>query len=224
MLGPACVDHLVVMAATLDEGVQWCEATFGIVPDGGGRHALMGTHNRLLSIAGPAYPNAYLEIMAIDPKAPAPPHRRWFDMDDGPLRAAIARTGPRLTHFVAAVPDLRPALAALKARGIDRGEPRRASRPTPHGLLQWQITVRADGQRLFQGCLPTLIQWDGRHPSRDMHARGVTLQALRLSHPEATTLQAACQDIGLRGVAVDTGPAALTAQLQSPRGVITLPS
>jgi hypothetical protein len=45
------VDHLVIAAASLEEGVAWCEATLGVTPGPGGEHPLMGTHNRLLRIA-----------------------------------------------------------------------------------------------------------------------------------------------------------------------------
>ena len=31
------LDHLVVMAASLDEGVAWCEATLGVTPGPGGQ-------------------------------------------------------------------------------------------------------------------------------------------------------------------------------------------
>ena len=48
------LDHLVVLADTLSEGVSWCEATLGVTPGPGGEHPLFGTHNRLLSIAAPA--------------------------------------------------------------------------------------------------------------------------------------------------------------------------
>ena len=68
------IDHLVIGAASLAQGTAWCEATFGVVPGPGGVHPLMGTHNRLLSIGTEAFPNAYLEIIAIDPEA-APPGR-----------------------------------------------------------------------------------------------------------------------------------------------------
>jgi hypothetical protein len=39
----------VVVAASLEQGVQWCERVLGITPGPGGEHALMGTHNRLFS-------------------------------------------------------------------------------------------------------------------------------------------------------------------------------
>ena len=63
----ARIDHLVIAARTLDEGVRWCEATLGVAPGPGGTHPLMGTHNRLLSIASDEFAQAYLEIIAIDP-------------------------------------------------------------------------------------------------------------------------------------------------------------
>src|SRR5215213_5147612 len=97
------LDHLVVACRSLDAGRAWCEATFGVAPQPGGRHALMGTHNLLLSLASERYPKAYLELIAIDPDAPTPTptptQPRWFDLDDASLQAAIGT--PRLVHWVA---------------------------------------------------------------------------------------------------------------------------
>ena len=117
------LDHLVVVASTLDIGVSWCEATFGITPGPGGEHAQFGTHNRLFKIATPANPLAYLEIIAVNAGAarrPDAPAKRWFDMDDDALRDAIAAE-PRLVHFVAGTNDIQAGRAALRALDIERG-------------------------------------------------------------------------------------------------------
>ena len=58
-------------------------------------------------------------------------------------------TQPRLVHFVASTPDLLAARMALRMVAIDRGPAVHASRRTSKGVLNWQISVRADGQRLF---------------------------------------------------------------------------
>lgn len=217
----AHIDHLVVAAATLAEGVAWCEATLGVTPGPGGSHALFGTHNRLLRLHSAAHPKAYLEIIAIDPAAtptrPAP-LRRWFDLDEPTLHQRLQREGPQLVHWVANVPDLEAAVAAWQALGLDRGPVIEASRPTPLGLLRWRITVRDDGQRLFGGALPTLIQWGDTHPADGMADAGLGLHALRLQHPEADRLRAALAAIGLGGLAVNTGPAGLQADLSTARG------
>jgi hypothetical protein len=215
----ACLDHLVVAAASLAEGVAWCEATLGVTPGPCGAHALFGTHNRLLR--SDAHPQAYLEIIAIDPAATPtrpPPLRRWFDLDDPALRRRLADEGPQLIHWVASVPDIDAACARLSALGIERGPVIEASRPTPQGLLRWRITVRDDGQRLFGGALPTLIQWGDTHPAAAMAAAGLSLQALRLQHPEAQRLQAALAAIGLDGVGVQPGPSGLRADLGTTSG------
>src|SRR3954465_11156557 len=115
----ARVDHLVVAAASLEQGAAWCEATLGVVPGPGGEHPLMGTHNRLLRIATVDYPRAYFEIIAVQPGRKPKGGRRWFDLDDEALRDTLKQHGPRLVHFVASVPDMRPALAALQALGMD---------------------------------------------------------------------------------------------------------
>ncbi len=228
------IDHLVVVATTLELGVQWCEATIGITPGPGGEHASYGTHNRLFKVATPAHPLAYLEIIAINPEAVRvknSPTRRWFDMDDAGLQAAIA-AGPRLVHFVASTSDVRAARAALGAQGIERGPVVQASRHSRRGLLEWQITVRDDGQRLFNGALPTLIQWGKPdateplrlHPRNSLPRSGVALQGITVTHPAAATLRAAYASIGLAGIALTTGAPDIVATLRTPKGLVTLHS
>lgn len=219
------VDHLVVLAPSLAEGVAWCEATLGVVPGPGGEHPLMGTHNRLIPVNTAAFPRAYLEIIAINREAVpqrAAGAKRWFDLDDETLQARLRTQGPQLAHWVAEVPDLPQALATLSAQGIDRGQVVAASRPTPQGLLRWQISVRDDGQRLLGGCLPTLIQWGDTHPTQGMADQGVALESLALAHPQAGTLRQALDAVGLGGIPVHTGPARLQARLRTPRGPVEL--
>ena len=220
----ACVDHLVVGAASLEQSVAWAEATLGVVPGPGGEHALMATHNRLLRIATVDHPRAYLEILAIQPGREPQQARRWFDLDAETVRDTLQRNGPRLLHFVARVDDVRQAVHALAECGIDRGEVVRASRMAPRGLLEWQITLRADGQRLFAGALPTLIEWGAVHPAAAMPESGVTLQSLAVSHPQAALLRQAAAAIGLQGVAIQDGEANVRATLDTPRGRVKLES
>ena len=219
------VDHLVVLAPSLAEGVAWCEATLGVVPGPGGEHPLMGTHNRLIPVNTAAFPRTYLEIIAINREAVpqrAAGAKRWFDLDDETLQARLRTQGPQLAHWVAEVPDLPQALATLSAQGIDRGQVVAASRPTPQGLLRWQISVRDDGQRLFNGCLPTLIQWGDTHPTQAMADQGVALESLALAHPQAGALRQALDAVGLGAIPVHTGPARLQARLRTPRGPVDL--
>jgi hypothetical protein len=219
----AVIDHLVVAAQSLEQGQAWCEATFGITPGAGGRHRLMGTHNRVFAIGSPAHPAAYLEIIAIDPLAPAPGRARWFDLDDARLQAETAHE-PRLVHFVARCEDAGAAAAALRATGCDPGELVGLERETPDGVLRWRITVRADGTRLCHGAVPALIEWTGRHPAERMAPSGVTLTSLAASAHDPAQAQRAWQAIGLRGVSVRQGAPELTATFESPRGPVTLRS
>ena len=217
------VDHLVLAADSLEQGVQWCEATLGVTPGPGGRHTLMGTHNRLLRMSTERYPRAYLEIIAIDPAAPAPKRKRWFDLDDAVLQQQL-RQQPRLVHFVARTDDAQAALLALQQASIDRGELVAAERATPNGTLSWRIAIRADGQRLFYGGLPTLIEWDSAHPADAMPDAGLALQSVHMSHPRPADLHRAYDAIGLRGVALQQGTPNLKATLATPAGLITLES
>jgi hypothetical protein len=228
------IDHLVVMAASLDQGVQWCEDTLGITPGPGGEHEKYGTHNRLFKIASPQFPLAYFEIIAINPQAVIPKRAqvpRWFDMDNAVLQKAVAQA-PRLVHFVSSTEDVKAARHVLRTQGIERGQVVHASRKSSKGTLNWQITVREDGERLFNGCLPTLIQWGKPdateplrlHPRNSLPRSGVTLQSLTVSHPSGVKLQAAFDAIGLADIAIEAGPANLVANLQTPKGLVQLQS
>jgi hypothetical protein len=215
------IDHLIVGAASLAQGVAWCEEVLGVTPGPGGQHPLMGTHNRLLKIATPTFEEAYLEIIAIDPAAAPPQRVRWFGLDEPERRASLAQ-GPRLIHVVARSPQLDMHRFGLIQIGLQPGEPVQAGRDTPQGPLAWQILVRDDGRLLCGGALPTLIQWAGRHPTQAMPDSGVTLSALTLRGVPARARDV----LRLQGVAVQEAPAApaLTAVLQTPRGEVVLSS
>lgn len=218
-LPTTALDHLVVAAATLAQGVAWCEATLGVTPGPGGSHALFGTHNRLLKIAGANWPDAYLEIIAIDPGAPAPARPRWFGLDDPALQSQLATAGPRLIHAVARSTMLDTHRCRLVAVGCKPGDPVSASRETAQGRLSWQILVPADGRPDCDGALPTLIQWLGAHPTAQMPDSAVTLRTLSLRGvPDR-----ARDVLRLRGVdfCVGSGPA-LRATLATPRGLIEI--
>ena len=215
----ASLDHLVVAARTLEAGVQWCEEALGVTPLPGGAHALFGTHNRLLPLTSPHHPLAYLEIIAIDRSIP--PHAalrlpRWFDLDDPKIQAQLDEEGPQLLHWVVRVPDLRAALEAWALLGISRGPIIEASRPTPTGLLRWKISVREDGQRLFDGVLPTLIEWGVDHPRNSLVGPSFALESLNLAHPQSELIQKAFDAINLQHVALKSGPAEIHAHFRAP--------
>ena len=164
------LDHVAIAAASLAEGVAWVETRLGVVLAGGGEHAAMGTHNRLLSLG----PSEYLEVIAVNPAAPAPPHRRWFGLDD-------FSGAPRPVSWVARTDNL-----AAMHLPADVGAPMALSR----GDLKWRLTVPASGLGPYDGLYPSLIEWQGAHPAARLPPSGLHLLALELSHPEITGLAA----------------------------------
>ena len=137
-----------------------------------------------------------------------------------------------MNHNIAQTDDIQAARIALKTLGMERGPAMAASRHSRKGVLQWQITVREDGQRLFDGALPSLIQWGKAgaaeplrlHPRNSLPRSGVTLHSFAVSHPSADKLKLAYEALGLEGIALETGEANLSATLHTPKGVVTLHS
>jgi hypothetical protein len=214
------LDHLVLAARTLDEGVAWCESTLGITPGPGGRHPLMGTHNRLFSIASEKFPKAYFEVIAIDPEAPTPGRPRWFDLDDVTLQQALQR-GPQFIHWAVRTRDLGLLLSKLSAKGFEGGEVLAAERDTPAGRLRWFIGIRPDGKRLCQGALPTGIEWGEVHPTDKLPASGVALEALTVSGVPEAALNLLGLPNGVNATAAPNAPA-LRATLASPHGRVAM--
>lgn len=217
----ARVDHLVVAVASLEQGAAWCAATLGAQPSGGGKHPLMGTHNRVLSIGSERFPDCYLELIAIDPQAEAIARPRWFGLDDLGLQAAVGER-PQLIHAVARTRMLEMVRWGLINCGLNPGEPLVARRDTPQGPLKWRITVRDDGRTECAGALPTLIEWQGPHPCEHLPRSTVALQDVVLRGVPAQALEV------LKLPAVRAAPfdadhiAPLSVTLDTPRGQVVL--
>ena len=64
----AALDHLVVAATTLADGIDYIAEITGVAPQPGGKHVAMGTHNALVRLAE----KVFLEIIAIDPAGKKP--------------------------------------------------------------------------------------------------------------------------------------------------------
>jgi Glyoxalase-like domain len=196
------LDHLAVAATDLQAGAAAVEEVLGVRLVPGGQHPLMATHNRLLGLG-----DLYLEVIAPDPVAPAPPHPRWFRLDgfSGP---------PRLTNWIVATDDLDRALAAApagagRAVALERGD------------LRWRMGVPDDGCLPHDDAFPALIQWIGAaHPAQRLPDSGLRLRHLVVAHPQAEALRAHLSPY-LRDSRLTFEPGArkaLHAELDTPHG------
>lgn len=207
------IDHLVIAARTLEEGASWVESRLGAPPTGGGKHAFMGTHNRLLSLG----PEAYIEVIAIDPVAPPPARARWYALDSPAMRVRLERR-PALIHWVARTSDI---VGAAASAGVDVGEIVDAER----GDYRWRITIPRDGSLPAAGVFPSLIQWSGRHPAPTLPESGCRLESLDLGHPGAAALYDSLRGLGLGdGEPVELADAepAIVARIRTPGGMAVL--
>ena len=165
----------------------------GVVPQTGGEHESMGTHNCLLKLG----PSLYLEVIAANPMAPPPGRPRWFGLDG-------RQPAPRLATWVARTDDIRSAPAALgKAESMSRG------------AYQWKLTIPADGRMPFDGVAPALIQWHSSHPAEKLEDRGCSLLKLELRHPRAAEIRNLFEAHPFN---VEPGEATLVAHVQTPAG------
>lgn len=182
----ARIDHLVFTAPDLERGEQWLTSALGVPLGPGGQHGRMGTHNRLLRLQD----EVYLEVIAPDPSLPAPPHPRWFGLDD-----LAPGASPRLGAWVVRTQDIE----ATRAACGDAADPGLVQ-PMSRGPWDWRITVPPLGRAALDGLAPALIEWpEGRHPAAALAPSGVRLIGLTLHHADPAPVQALIDRLGLAG-------------------------
>jgi hypothetical protein len=205
------VDHLLLGARDLDEGIAWLDARTGVKAQPGGSHPGVGTRNALVSLGG----RQYLEIIAPDPAQTA----FNFNLD---LRALPS---PRLVTWAVSTPDVDAAAAAARRHGLEVFGPRDGSRTRPDGsVLQWRSAgVKASFAEADVDPVPFFIEWasSSHHPSSDAPP-GCRLVDVAIAGPEPAKLQAVLASLGVQAIVAKAAHARLSAILDTPKGRVTL--
>jgi catechol 2,3-dioxygenase-like lactoylglutathione lyase family enzyme len=208
------LDHITVIAPDLAAGTAWVREVLGVDPPRGGTHPQMGTHNHLLRLGD----DLFLEVIAVDPDAARPAHRRWFGLDDHTALDRNWQAGRRLRSYVARCSGLAKTIG-------DRRETFGAPVQLSRGNLRWSFAVRPDGALPLDGALPSLMDW-GEHstPAPRMTDFGLRLRALDVETPDPDAVHATLDAIGMRGKPEvrRAGAVRLSATIETPQGVRTL--
>ncbi|MEH6741379.1 MAG: VOC family protein [Sulfitobacter sp.] len=207
------IDHFAIGADSLEQGIEAMEAALGVSVPRGGKHDAMSTHNCVMQSGN----ESFLELIAIDPDAPADPGRvRWFTLDDPATHARLADR-PRALCWVVGTDDLD---AVIAASPVDLGEVVLFTR----GDRSWRLTVPKDGNLPMNGLLPAFIEWSpGPHPSTGQQNLDVRLSAVQLSHPDPDALRTILKILNVDHLAqVTEGPSALSFALDTPKGSVVI--
>lgn len=168
------LDHLTVIAPSLEEGAAHVREQLGIDMPQGGQHPQMGTHNLLLRLGD----EAFLEVIAVDPSASRPMRPRWFGLDDAESVKTAWRNGCRLRGWVAQTDNFDGLLAE---HGSLLGRKECISR----GDRDWLFSVPADGSLPAEGIAPSIIDWGERkNPASNMLDLGYSLVSFEVEHPD----------------------------------------
>ena len=212
------LDHIVVVANSLEEGKFFIRELMNVEIPAGGRHQMMGTHNCVMALG----PSVYLEVIAIDPDMKSPQFPRWFGLDDPHVLNSLHQ-GPRLLTWAVNTMDIDRLVRESK---IPAGEIREAQR----GDLKWKVALREDGGMPAAGFLPLCIQWQiDFHPAQRMIDFGWRMESLRLFHHRNEWLEFALDSIGALGevevISIpEHCPPYMEALLKGPHGSVIISS
>ncbi len=215
-MSSVCLDHLVIAAASLEQGATYIREKLAVEMQVGGQHDRQGTHNLLLKLDQ----GRYLEVIAIDPIGTKPCHPRWFTLDSPTIQAKL-RERPRLITWVAKTDDIH---TLVRHCNIDIGQ----VQPMNRGELNWQITIPQDGTMPLDGLVPALIEWGtDQHPSSRLPNLGCDLIALEGYHNQPRFIQEILASISLeKEMAIHPVSSVkairLMAQINTPSGIVLL--
>lgn len=201
----ARLDHITVVAPSLEIGSAYVEAALGVAPGAGRAHPSMATHNLLLALG----PTVYLEVISPDPRAAPVTRPRWFGLDH-----VLLGSTARLGAWVASTDDI----AGTAVPELGDVETMRRETHT------WRMTVRADGSVPLDGAAPLLIQRStSAHPAAALPQSGLDLQRLRIRHPAPAQVLALFAKIGLSSqpavTVIQGNECSLVAEIQTPFGL-----
>lgn len=203
------LDHLVFAAPDLAAAVSAFEKATGVAPSPGGAHPNWGTRNALVSLG----PNSYLEIIGPDPEQKDFKGARPFRIDE--------LAAPALVTWAAKASPIQRVVDRAREMGYDAGPIHPGKRERPDGtLLAWSLTMPQFEEG--DGLVPFLIDWgNSPHPSENA-AKGCTLSGFWLNHGDAKAIEATLACIGINATVENAEGPFLSAQLDTPRGVVTL--
>ncbi len=200
----ARLDHITVVAPSLEAGTAYVEAVLGVTPGAGRKHPAMATHNLLLDLGS----GVYLEVIAPDPQAVPVQRPRWFGID------RVRQGSPaRLAAWVARTDDI------AKAARPELGEIVSMSRE--HHT--WQVTVTKDGSVPLGGAAPMLIQRaSSALAAAALPPSGLAIRRLRVRHPSPSRILALFESIDLAShlpvVVTEGSECSLVAEIDTPFG------
>lgn len=183
------LDHLSIIAPSLDEGVAHVRDCLGIDMPQGRKHPDMGTHNHLLRLGE----DVYLEVIAIDPVAPPPEHARWFGLDDRHAVQAAWAAGLRLRGWVARTQQM-DAVLAQHGHLLGRKTQLSAGAAPPYFFA-----IPPGGALPLAGVAPSVIDRGQRPPPisamPELHTR---LARFTIEHPDPGKVEALYATLGIQ--------------------------
>lgn len=206
------LDHIVIGAKTLADGMSYVQSTLGVNIPFGGVHLQMGTHNCLMQLGK----SLFLEIIAINPDIPPPAHPRWYGLDDPFVRQQLRKSPMLLTWVI----NTRKIDMLLSCSNFHMGN----KQPVSRGELKWYFSLPEDGRLLAGGLLPYAIEWQAvTHPAVKMSDLGCRLESLELHHPQPLWLKESLDSICVSELVkivpiADTVAPFLVATIDTPSG------
>jgi hypothetical protein len=207
------VDHILLGAPTLEEGIGWLEHRTSVRASPGGVHPGLGTWNALASLGS----GCYLEIIAADPGQ--------TDVATFYVPRLRELSAPKVVRWAARSKAVESRFAAFRSGGLVCDEIKKGSRVRADGgRLGWSLAFpRHERHDNFDGALPFLIEWDADSPHPSSTAvPGLRLAGFSVLHPLRLELEACLHSLDLNVAVAMSATSTLRLEVETPRGRVVL--
>lgn len=184
-IGNRNVDHIVIGAPSLTEGIEYVGDLLRVDPQIGGRHLTKGTCNALVNLGN----RCYLEILAPDLENREYKGPRWMGID--------TVTQPTIIRWALSSKDLHKDLSLLSGYKQQLSQSEQGSRFTSSGnKLTWQMSIPAMSPLVELA--PFLTDWSGSkvHPCDNL-PKVCQLKEVTFDSTEPDKIQPLFDQLGL---------------------------
>lgn len=201
------LDHIILGVPDLETARVDFQKASGVLPDLGGNHPSLGTHNALVSLG-----SSYFEFLSVDPTVNS--------VENSVTRELKGLLRPKLLGWAIQTDDFTKLRSSLKSANLLLSDVGSGRRRSPNGTVVAYEFAMIVGCERQESILPFFIKWQAGtiHPATSSPG-GCSLQEFSITGLTDSRLESFLRSLNLNISLLPGVQISLAVNLKTPRGV-----